>query len=199
MAAGGRYSRDAITLARVQMMTPAARRVLCRSATSGSASHFVSINACRAEKASAAAENFGDASDTGRHRARGASDFEQPTPSPRRSAARSIEDNGAGPAQAITLASAVGHTLDLKCEEADDRRVEEIARQLEEIEQGHVSADWANNREHDDRRTEANVGDLPPSNIREHLDEFIRSFVRVAPIDPSALKLCTTERIIQPC
>ena len=78
--------------------------------------------------------------------------------------------------------------LDLKCKEADDRRVEEIARQLEEIEQGHVSADWANNREHDDRRTEANVGDPPPSNIREYLDELIRSFARVAPIDPSALK-----------
>jgi hypothetical protein len=47
--------------------------------------------------------------------------------------------------------------LDLKCEEADDRRVEEIARQLEEIEQARVSADWANNREHDDRRIEANA------------------------------------------
>ena len=78
--------------------------------------------------------------------------------------------------------------LDLKCEEADDRRVEEIARQLEEIEQARVSADWANNREHDDRRIEANVGGPPPSNIREYLDELIRSFARVAPIDPSALK-----------
>jgi hypothetical protein len=75
---------------------------------------------------------------------------------------------------------------DLKCEEADDRRVEEIARQLEDIEQARVSADWANNRDHDDR--EANVGGPPPSNIREYLDELIRSFARVAPIDPSALK-----------
>jgi hypothetical protein len=33
-----------------------------------------------------------------------------------------------------------------ECEEADDRRVEEIARQLEEVEQARVSADWADNR-----------------------------------------------------
>jgi len=47
---------------------------------------------------------------------------------------------------------------DPKCEEADDRHVEEIASQLEEIEQARVSADWANIREHDDRRIESNVG-----------------------------------------
>jgi len=51
-----------------------------------------------------------------------------------------------------------------------------------------VSADWANNREDSDRRIESNVGGGPPSNIREYLDELIRSFARVAPIDPSALK-----------
>jgi hypothetical protein len=46
---------------------------------------------------------------------------------------------------------------DLKCEEADDRRVEEIARQLEDIEQARVSADWANNRDHDDTRASSDV------------------------------------------
>ena len=75
-----------------------------------------------------------------------------------------------------------------ECEEADDRRVEEIAKQLEEIEQTRVSADWANNREHDDRRIEANVGGPPPSNIREYLDELIKSFALCPPIRPSALK-----------
>jgi hypothetical protein len=75
-----------------------------------------------------------------------------------------------------------------ECEEADDRRVEEIARQLEEIEQDRVSADWANNREHDDRRIEANVGGPPPSNIREYLDELKKCFALCPPIRPSALK-----------
>ena len=74
-----------------------------------------------------------------------------------------------------------------ECEEADDRRVEEIAGRLEEIEQARVSADWANNRARDDRRIEANVG-RPPSNIREYLDELIKSFAPCPPIRPSALK-----------
>jgi len=75
-----------------------------------------------------------------------------------------------------------------ECEEADDRHVEEIAGQLEEIEQARVSADWANNRAHDDTRIEANVGGPPPSNIREYLDELIKSFALCPPIRPSALK-----------
>ena len=75
-----------------------------------------------------------------------------------------------------------------ECEEADDRRVEKIAGQLEEIEQARVSADWANNRAHDDTRIEANVGGPPPSNIREYLDELIKSFALCPPIHPSVLK-----------
>ena len=74
-----------------------------------------------------------------------------------------------------------------ECEEADDRRVEEIARQVEEIEQARVSADWANNRERDYRRIEANVGRLP-SNIREYLDELIKSFAPCPPVHPRPLK-----------
>src|SRR5262249_14802661 len=74
-------------------------------------------------------------------------------------------------------------------EEADDRRVEEITRQLEEVEQARVSADWADNRQRDDdRRIEANVGGPSPSNIREYLDELIKSFAPCPPIRPSALK-----------
>ena len=78
------------------------------------------------------------------------------------------------------------------CEEADDRRVEEIAGQLEETEQADlyssVSADLGNNREHDDRRIEANVGGPLPSNIREYLDELTRSLALTPPIHPRVLK-----------
>jgi hypothetical protein len=74
-----------------------------------------------------------------------------------------------------------------ECEEADDRRVEEIARQLEGVEQDGLSADWANNRERDDRRIEANVG-RPPSNIREYLDELIKSFAPCPAVHPRPLK-----------
>jgi hypothetical protein len=94
---------------------------------------------------------------------------------------------------------------DLKCEEADDRRVEEIARQLEEIEQADlyssVSADLANNREHDDRKIEANVGGPPPSNIREYLDELTRSLALSPPIHPRALKTLYDRRVVglRPC
>jgi hypothetical protein len=77
---------------------------------------------------------------------------------------------------------------DLECEEADHRRVEEIARQLEESEQDRVSADWADNRKPDDTRIEANVGGPLPSNIREYLDELIKSFALCPPIRPHALR-----------